>query len=322
MGRYVIRRILIMIPLLFGITLMVFAIINLAPGSPMAEFEANPRMSPKDIERIANNLGLNEPWYKRYVIWVGNLLQGDLGYSYINGASVTKQILTVLPNTLLLTLSATFFALIFAVPLGIYAAVRRNSLFDNVIYVVASAAAAIPTFWLGFLAIILFAVKFNEWGLPSFPVGGTKDFRGESGLLDRIHHLILPAFSLGLLSLAGWLLYIRASMLEVIRQDYIRTANAKGLGERVVLYGHAFRNALLPLVTLIGLTLPELFSGAFLIETIFAWNGMGRLSVNAATSSDYTVIMGTFLLFAVLTLVANLLADVAYALIDPRVKFS
>jgi peptide/nickel transport system permease protein len=322
MARYVIRRIIIMIPLLFGITLMVFTIINLAPGSPMAEFEANPRMSPVDIERIQDNLGLNEPWYKRYVIWVGNLLRGDLGYSYINGASVTKQILTVLPNTLLLTLSATLFALVLAIPLGIYAAVRRNSLFDNVVYVLASAAAAVPTFWLGFMAIILFAVKFNEWGLPSLPVGGTHNFRGESGLLDRIEHLILPAFSLGLLSLAGWLLYIRASMLEVIRQDYIRTANAKGLRERVVLYGHAFRNALLPLVTLVGLTLPELFSGAFLIETIFAWNGMGRLSVNAATNSDYTVIMGTFLLFAALTLVANLLADLAYALVDPRVKFA
>jgi peptide/nickel transport system permease protein len=322
MTRYVIRRLLLMVPLLFGITLMVFTIINLAPGSPMAEFEANPRMSPVDIERIQDNLGLNEPWYKRYVIWVGNLFRGDLGYSYINGASVTKQILTVLPNTLLLTLSATLFALVFAIPLGITAAVRRNSLFDNVVYVVASAAAAVPTFWLGFMAIILFAVKFNEWGLPSLPVGGTHTFRGESGVLDRIEHLILPAFCLGLLSLAGWLLYIRASMLEVIRQDFIRTANAKGLRERAVLYGHAFRNALLPLITLIGLTLPELFSGAFLIETIFAWNGMGRLSVNAATNSDYTVIMGTFLLFAALTLVANLLSDLAYALVDPRVKYS
>ena len=322
MTRYVIRRLLLMVPLLFGITLMVFTIINLAPGSPMAEFEANPRMSPVDIERIQDNLGLNEPWYKRYVIWVGNLFRGDLGYSYINGASVTKQILTVLPNTLLLTLSATLFALVFAIPLGITAAVRRNSLFDNVVYVVASAAAAVPTFWLGFMAIILFAVKFNEWGLPSLPVGGTHTFRGESGVLDRIEHLILPAFCLGLLSLAGWLLYIRASMLEVIRQDFIRTANAKGLRERAVLYGHAFRNALLPLITLIGLTLPELFSGAFLIETIFAWNGMGRLSVNAATNSDYTVIMGTFLLFAALTLVANLLSDLAYALVDPRVKYA
>jgi peptide/nickel transport system permease protein len=321
MARYVVRRLLLMIPLLLGITFMVFAIVNLVPGTPIAKFEANPRMSQEDIQRIRSNLGLDEPWPKRYVLWLSNLVRGDLGYSYINGASVTKQILAVLPNTLLLTLTATLFALVVAIPLGILSAVHRNSWFDNAVYVVATAIGAIPTFWIGLLAIILFAVKFNEWGLPALPVGGTHTLRGESGLLDRLRHLLLPGVTLGLLSLAGWLLYVRASMLEVVRQDYIRTAYAKGLRQRAVLYGHAFRNSLLPLVTLIGLSLPELFGGAFIIETVFSWNGMGRLSVNAATNSDYTVIMGTFLLFAVLTLFANLLSDVMYAVLDPRIRY-
>ena len=321
MLRFIIRRLLLMIPLLLGITFMVFAIVNLVPGSPVVQFEANPRMSQEDIERIRSNLGLDEPWPKRYVIWLGNLLRGDLGYSYINGVSVTGQILAVLPNTLLLTGTATFIALVVAVPLGVLAAIHRNSWFDNFVYVVATAIGSVPTFWVGLLAIILFAVKFQEWGFPSLPVGGTSSFRGETGLLDRIRHLIMPAVTLGLLSIASWLLYIRASMLEVIRQDYIRTAYAKGLRHRVVFYGHAFRNALLPLVTLIGLTLPDLFGGAFIIEFIFSWNGMGRLAVNAATSSDYTVIMGAFLLFAVMTLLANLLSDVMYAVLDPRIRY-
>ena len=321
MLRFIIRRLLLMIPLLLGITFMVFAIVNLVPGSPVVQFEANPRMSQQDIERIRSNLGLDEPWPERYVIWLGNLLHGDLGYSYINGVSVTNQILAVLPNTLLLTGTATLIALLVAVPLGVLAAIHRNSWFDNLVYVVATAIGSVPTFWVGLLAIILFAVKFQEWGFPSLPVGGTSSFRGETGLLDRIRHLIMPAVTLGLLSIASWLLYIRASMLEVIRQDYIRTAYAKGLDNRVVVYGHAFRNALLPLVTLIGLTLPDLFGGAFIIEFIFSWNGMGRLAVNAATSSDYTVVMGTFLLLAFMTLLANLLSDVMYAVLDPRIRY-
>jgi peptide/nickel transport system permease protein len=309
-----------MVPLLVGITLLTFAIVNLVPGSPIAQFDFSPRMSLADIERIRQNLGLDEPWYRRYLIWLGNVAQGDLGYSMINGASVWGQIRTVLPNTLLLTTTSLVFALILSIPFGVLAAIKRNSLFDNAVYVVANAAAAIPTFWLGLLLIILFAVKFKEWGLPALPVGGTYDLRGGGGLADRIEHLILPAFTLGAVQLAGWMLYIRSSMLEVIRQDFVRTAEAKGLTSRTVVFGHAFRNALLPLVTLVGLTLPELFAGAFIVETIFAWPGIGRLSVDAARNSDYTLIMGSVLFLAVLTLLANLVTDVLYAVLDPRIR--
>lgn len=321
MLRFVIRRVLVMVPLLLGVSFVVFAITNLGPGSPMASFEANPRMSQEDIDRIQRNLGLDRPWPERYVLWLSNLLRGDLGYSFINGASVTDQMLAVLPNTLLLTGAATALALLLAVPLGVLAAVHRNSWFDNLIYVVATAAAAVPAFWLGFLMIILFAINFGEWGLPALPVGGTRDLRGESGVLDRLQHLILPAVALALLSMASWLLYIRSQMLDVVRQDYVRTARAKGLRERALVFGHALRNALIPLVTLVGLSLPDLVGGAFIIETIFAWNGMGRVAVNAATNGDYTVIMGAFLLTAVLTMLGNLLADVLYAVVDPRIRY-
>jgi peptide/nickel transport system permease protein len=283
-----------MLPLLLAMTFLVFAIVNLGPGSPLAQYQENPRMSREDLLRIQENLGLDKPWPERYLLWLGNLLRGNLGYSFINGASVTDIVVTVLPNTLLLTGAATLLALAIAIPLGILAAVRRNSWVDNLVYAVGTALGSVPTFWLGFMFIILFAVQFREWGLPSLPVGGTYDYRSGGGLLDRLRHLLLPSVSLALLSMAGWMMYIRSQMLEVIRQDYIRTARAKGLRERATLYRHGFRNALIPLITLVGLSLPDLFGGAFVIETIFAWNGMGRVAVNAATNNDYTVIMGGF----------------------------
>jgi len=321
MGRFILVRLLQMIPLIFGITLLTFAIINLVPGSPLADLEFNPRARPEDRERIAENLGLNEPMHERYITWVGNLVQGDLGLSLQNFVPVRDRIFAVMPNTLLLTLCSTIFALVISIPLGIYSAVRRNSIFDNFTTVGSMAAFAMPSFWLAFLLLLLFGVKIREWGLPGLPTSGTYDLRGGGGFWDRAEHLILPTISLGLVQLAGWTRYIRGSMLEVIRLDYIRTAESKGLRNRAVLFGHAFRNALLPLVTLVGLSLPDLFGGAFVVETIFAWNGMGRLAVDAARQNDYTLVMGLTLMFAVLTLVSNLIADVMYAVLDPRIRF-
>lgn len=321
MGRLILSRLVQMVPLLFGITFLTFAIVNFVPGSPLSDLEFNPKSRPEDRERIANNLGLNEPVYERYFTWLGNLLQGDLGISLINFTPVRDRILNVMPNTLLLTTASTFFALAVSIPLGVYSAVKRNSIFDNLTTILSMAAYAIPSFWLAFLLLLLFGVKFREWGLPPLPTAGTYDLRGGGDLIDRAQHLILPAVSLGLVQLAGWTRYIRGSMLEVIRLDYVRTAEAKGLRNRAVIYGHAFRNALLPLVTLVGLSLPDLFGGAFVVETIFAWNGMGRLAFNAAVQNDYTLLMGTILLFSILTLLANLLADIAYAVLDPRIRY-
>ena len=321
MGRFIVRRLLQMIPLLLGITFITFALVNLVPGSPIDKYAMNPRGKPADLERIRENLGLDRPWPERYVNWLGDVLRGDLGISLINFTPVSDRILAVLPNTLLLTGSALALALLVSVPLGVTAAVRRNSTFDHIVNVSTTVLFAVPTFWLGLLLILLFAVKFSEWGLPALPVGGTQDLRGDGGALDRVRHLILPTIALAAVQLAGWTRYVRSSMLEVVRLDFVRTAESKGLRERSVIYGHALRNALLPLVTLVGMSLPELVSGAYLIETIFAWNGVGRLSFDALVSNDYTLVMGTVLMLSVLTLLGNLIADVTYALVDPRIRY-
>jgi peptide/nickel transport system permease protein len=319
MTTYVLRRLLQMIPLLLGITFITFVIIN-ASGSPLNNLEFDPRVRPEDIERIRNNLGLNEPLHKRYFIWVSNVLRGDLGYSLVNFRPVSDRIFAVLGNTLLLTGLAFFFSLVIAVPLGIYAAVNRNSLADRVISILAVAGFAIPTVWLSLMLILLFAVQFREWGYPALPVGGVQDLRGGGGFADRAKHLILPVSAIAIPSIAGWVVYIRSSMLEVLRQDYIRTASAKGLRGRTVLYRHAFRNALIPLITLLGLSLPDLFAGALIVENVFAYPGMGRLIISAIGEKDYTVVMGTTLIFAFLVILGNLIADVLYAVVDPRIR--
>jgi peptide/nickel transport system permease protein len=310
-----------MIPLLFGITFLIFSLINLIPGSPIQRYEFDPRARPQDIENIRRNLGLDKPWPERYVYWIRDALHGNLGYSLINAKPVTDRIVSRIPATLILTGTALFLALLFSVPLGIYAAVKRNSWFDHIVNIGSTAVFAVPSFWLGLLMIIVFAVKFKEWGLPSLPASGSHDFRGGGGFVDRLEHLIMPAVALALVQLASWTRYVRSSMLEVIRQDFVRTAQAKGLRDKSILYVHAFRNAILPLVTLIGLTLPDLFGGAFFIEVIFAWNGLGRLTVDALNQRDYTLIMGVFTILAFLTLLGNLLADVLYAVFDPRIRY-
>jgi peptide/nickel transport system permease protein len=321
MTTFILRRFAQMIPLILLITFITFGLIN-AAGSPVAGLEINPRVRPEDVARIKENLGLNEPWTTRYFVWVGNLLQGDLGISFVNSRPVLGQILAVLPNTLLLTGVSVFVAIALALPIGIYSAVHRNSLFDRLTTVGAVAGFAVPTVWLGLLLIILFAVKFREWGMPySFPVGGMRELRGESGFLDRVEHLILPVTALVIPQIASWTRYIRSSMLEIIRQDYVRTAEAKGLRERTVLYSHAFRNALLPLITLVGLNLPELFGGALIVENIFAWNGMGRLAYESIAKNDHSLVVGTTLFFAVLTILGNLLSDILYAVFDPRIRY-
>ena len=314
MGTFLIRRILQCFPLLIGITLFVFLLINAVPGNPVGDLALNPGTRPEDVARIKAQLGLDQPLYKRYFIWVGNVLQGDLGKSMVSFRDVRTEIANRLPNTIRLTVAAFVLSLLFSIPIGIYSAIKRNSLFDHVSTVTSVAGVSIPNFWLALMLILFFAVRLR-W-LPS---GGTQDIGG-GGPLDQIKHIIMPAFALAFVQLAGWTRYIRGQMLEVIRQDYIRTARAKGLREGVVIFRHAFRNALLPLVTLFGLSIPQFFSGALIIETIFSWPGIGRLTFDAAVSRDYTMIMGTVLLSSTMVVLGNLLADVAYGLLDPRIK--
>jgi peptide/nickel transport system permease protein len=317
----IVRRLLQMIPLLFGVTLLTFAIINLVPGSPVNHLQLDPRSRPEDVANVRHKLGLDRPLYQRYFVWLSYVVRGDLGPSLSNYTPVRDRILGVLPNTLLLTGTSLTLALAVAIPLGVFSAASRNSPFDHVTTILATAFASIPSFWLSLLMVILFAVKFGEWGLPTLPVSGMEDVPGHSNVLDRIEHLIMPAMALALIQIAGWTRFIRSSMLESIRQDYVRTAQAKGLTRRAVVYSHAFRNALIPLVTLVGLAVPELFGGAYLIEYIFAWNGAGRLTYQAVQDNDYTLIMGTTLMFAILTMIGNLLADVLYAVVDPRIRY-
>lgn len=317
---YILRRVLQMIPLILGVTFLTFALINLIPGSPVQRLRDNPKIRPEAAIELEKQLGLDKPWPVRYVSWLGDLARGNLGVSMYNRLPVADRIWSVIPNTLLLAVVSLTLALLVAVPLGVYSAVRHGTLFDRSASVGSVALYAMPDFWLALLLVIVFALKFKEWGFPALPVGGMTDPRGGGDLRDRIEHLILPVLALSLVQIGSWSAFFRSSMLETLSQEYVRTARGKGLPNRSVMYVHAFKNAFLPLITIVGLALPGLFGGAFIIETIFAWPGMGRLTIEAVGRRDYTMIMATTLMFSVLTMASNLIADVLYATLDPRIR--
>jgi peptide/nickel transport system permease protein len=322
MGAYILRRLLGVPPLILGITIVTFLIIHATPGSPVDNLKLNPEIKEEDLQSIMRTLGIDRPLHEQYLGWVGQLLQGDMGISLKTYQPVRTQILDRLPNTLLLTGLSLLVSLLVALPLGVIAAMRRNSILDYLIVSGATLAQAIPSFWLGLMLIIIFAVQFRAWGFPALPSGGTQTLPGGGGFVDRMSHLILPVITLSAVQIGGWMRFIRSQMLEVIRQDYVRTARAKGLRDRSVIMVHAFRNAALPLITLVGLTLPQLFGGAVVVESIFAWPGLGSLAIDAANNRDYTVVMGTVLFISVITVLANLLADISYSMADPRVTYS
>jgi peptide/nickel transport system permease protein len=319
---YIVRRLLQMIPILFGVSFLTFALINLIPGSPVLKLrdDLSLKVRPEAAMELERQLGLDKPWPERYVSWLGDLLHGDLGVSLYNRLPVADRIWTAIPNTLLLAVLSLLVALLVAVPLGVYAAVKHGTPFDRASTVGAVGLYAMPDFWLALLLVILFALKFKEWGLPSLPVGGMVDPRGGGDLLDRIQHLILPVLALALVQIGSWSAFFRSSMLEALSQEYIRTARGKGLRSNTVLFVHAIKNAFLPLITIVGLALPGLFGGALFIERIFGWPGMGLLTFEAVGRRDYTMIMATTLMFSFLTIVSNLIADVLYATLDPRIR--
>lgn len=321
MGRYIIRRLLQTIPLMLGITIVTFVIINLVPGSPVTDLQFNPRARPEDIARIEESLGLNDPLHIRYFTWLSHVARGDLGLSLKNFRPVSGMIMDRLPNTLLLTATALVFSLVLAIPVGVYGAVRRNGWFDNTSTAISVAGFSMPTFWLALMLILFFAVQFKEWGLPSLPAGSAYDLRGGGGFFDRMEHLLMPAFALAFVQMAAWTRYIRSQMLEVLSQDYMRTAKAKGLREQLVIFRHGLRNAVLPLVTLLGIAIPDLFGGALVIEQIFTYPGIGKLAFDATLDNDYPMIMGITVVAGLLVIVGNLIADVCYGLLDPRIRF-
>lgn len=314
MLRFILGRLWQSLVLLALVSFIAFFVLHLAPGGPLSQFVATPGMTATELERIAEQMGLNRPLPVQYLDWLGKMLTGDWGRSYRDQAPVIEVIASHLLATLTLMGSATVIAIFFGCWIGLMGAVRQYSLFDYVTTIVAMVALSIPTFWFGLVGIYVFSVKLG-W-LPS---GGMHTI-GDESYMSYAKHLIMPSLVLGLVHLAVWSRYMRTATLEVLNQDYVRTARAKGVGFGRVLIRHVLRNALLPMIALAGLELPTLLSGALVTETVFTWPGMGRLFLDSLSYKDYPVIMGLLMFSAVLVIVGNLLADVVIALVDPRIR--
>ena len=313
-----------MIPLLLGITVICFFVMHLAPGSPTdLQTEMNPKASAEMKERLRSLYELDKPIHVQYASWLKKISQGDLGTSFATDhRPVADKIMERLPVTILINFLSLLIIIAVAVPLGVLSAVHKDSLFDKVTTVFVFIGFSVPTFWLALLLMIYFGIHLN-W----LPISGLRSLNYEylsafDRLLDLAKHLVLPVFVSAFGGLAGLSRYMRANMLEVIRQDYIMTARAKGLSERDVIYRHALRNALLPAITILGLSVPGLIGGSVIFETIFAIPGMGQLFYMSVMARDYPTIMGILLIGAILTLVGNLIADVSYAVADPRIRIS
>jgi len=315
---YLIRRLLGAIPLLLLVSIISYALMGLAPGGPTAIFATQTRrMPPAARAEFIHSLGLDKPWYVQYFYWLKNLvLHGSLGFSYVDQRPVIQKILERVPVTFEMLSLALFFTVLIAIPIGVYSAIRRNSAFDYAATVLAFASYGMPVFWLAIIMIDAFAVQLR-W----FPSSGANSIGGEGNPVDRLRHLVLPVATLTIVSLASWIRYQRGAMLNVLSELYLRTARAKGLTEGKVIARHALRNALLPTITLLGLSLPGLFSGAYFIEYIFSIPGMGYLGINAVFQRDYPTVMGLTMLTAVLVILGNLAADMAYGLADPRIRY-
>jgi peptide/nickel transport system permease protein len=322
----VLRRLLGAIPLLLGVATLVFIGLSLFPGDP-ATLYVPVGSSPELLEEVRRNMGLDDPLLVRYVRWLAGVFQGDFGDSIAYGMPVRDRILAVLPNTLILTGTALILAFVLGVLTGVVQAMRRGTLLDGLLTTVTLFFYSMPSFWLAIMLVMAFSVGAGAlWGWPvSFPVSGMAspgaDLLGSWGQLkDRLHHLALPALTLTLILMGGVARYARTSMLEVLGQDYIRTARAKGLAESQVVLKHGLRNGLIPLVSLFGVYFPFLLSGAVLVEYVFAWPGMGQLMVDSILRRDLPVVLAATFLFGVLVILGNLLADILYGIVDPRIR--
>jgi peptide/nickel transport system permease protein len=306
------------------VSIVLFTILQQAPGGPLTPYLQNPHITEADIARLKHNLGLDQPVYVQYFQWLFRILQGDFGWSQSNSEPVSTAILERLPATLELMGASFVFSLTLGVAFGIISAIKQYSWIDYLITTFAFFGQSMPTFWFALMLQLLFAVGFTALGykfggfLPSASLSSSDTF----DLGDRIRHLILPTMVLSLVFIAQYSRFMRSSMLEVIRTDYMRTATAKGVSRMGVIFKHGFKNALIPLVTVIALGLPGIFAGAVITETIFAWPGMGRLFINALGQFDFALLMGYMMLTSFLVVTFNLVADVCYAWLDPRVKYS
>jgi peptide/nickel transport system permease protein len=318
MFKYISKRLLVSIPVIVGITILSFIIMKLSPGDPLANF-INPSINVADLEKSRQALGLNDPLYMQYFKWIGQVAKGNFGYTYNGNHSISALVLERLPNTVILTLSAFVMSFVIGIPLGVIGAVKKNTRVDYGITFMSLVGVAIPSFFFGLLVIYVFALL-----LGIFPTGGMVNIRagytGYAYYMDVLHHLVLPAIALSLGNIASISRFTRSNMLDILKEDYIRTAKAKGLRSKAIVYKHALRNALIPVVTIFGLSIPFLFSGAYITESIFNWPGMGQLGIRAIQDREYGIIMALNLITATLVLVGNLVSDILYAIVDPRIR--
>ena len=316
MFRYILKRLLYAIPVFLGITFVIYTLINLAPGGPLSVLAASGEMSLSDLEALKISMGLDKPIVIRYFICLGDLLHGDFGISYRTSQEVSLMISQRIMPSLMLTGTGILAAMLVGVPLGIISAYKPNSVWDHISTFISFIGASVPNFFLSLLLIYVLAVKL-KW----FPTSGMQSSGMSGNLLDLLHHLALPAFVCGIQPIGNYIKQTRSSVLEVLNEEYIKTARSKGLTNVVIVLKHAFRNALIPIVTTISLSIPFLIGGAVVTEQIFAWPGIGSLMITAITSRDYPVIMGVAVLICGVVLVANLILDLIYAALDPRIKF-
>jgi len=313
MTGYLVRRLLQAVVLLWIVTVITFVLIHEAPGGPAVL--QNPDLGRDQVERFRANLGLDAPLPVQYARWLGGVLRGDFGRSYNTVQPVLGLVATRLPNTLFLTGVGLGIAIAVAIPLGVLSATHRNSAVDRAVTGVAFLGLSTPTFWLGIMLIVLFAVQWRV-----LPAGGMYQIGAAFSLGDRLRHLVLPVFALAIANLAEVTRYTRSAMIGALAEDYVRTAHAKGLSGRVVLFRHALRNALIPVITIIGVYLPRAVGATAVTETVFSWPGMGQLAVQSTATRDYPVVMGATLAVAVFAVVGSLLTDLAYGYVDPRVR--
>ena len=320
LATFILKRLAYAIPLFLISVSVIFVLVRLAPGDPVDFMLGETGASAEFVEQMRKDLGLDQPIYLQYIRYVRDVATGNLGYSYASRAPVFGLILERFPATFLLMITQYFVAILLGIGLGVLSVRRPNSVFDNTVTVLSLASFAIPAFWLGQMMILAFG-----YHLDLFPIQGMYDLRaghrGFAVVLDVAYHMVLPVITLALLSLALIIRLTRGSMLQVIGQEYIKVARAKGLGERVVLLKHALPNALLPVVTVIGMEFPGLIAGAVLTETVFAWPGLGRLTFDAVAGRDYPLLMGMFIFISALVIIGNLLTDIVYAILDPRIRY-
>jgi len=317
MRTFILKRIIIALPVILLVTMIMYLIINLAPGDPIDMLVGLEGLSPDEVEQTKISLGLHQPIYVRYVKWLGQMVQGNLGYSFLDQQPVIDRLVERLVPTFSLMIFVIVVSFLVAVPIGVISAVRQYSWVDYLATALAFIGISFPNFFSGLVGIYIFSLTLH-W----LPTGGLQTVGQTFSLGDGLTHLLLPGLVLALREVGVLVRYTRSSMLDVIRQDYVRTARASGLSEWSVVLGHALRNALLPLISMLGLTIPRLFAGVVIIEQIFQWPGMGRLAIEAILSRDYPVLMGLTLCTAVMVLLGNLLADILYGVADPRIRLT